>query len=506
MNVEQLAYYFSHTERLTEWRQMRYAIVLRMIYDAVAKDCSNLLAELQVDENYQARRFYRLLKKIYHILEKGSKLHHSVNHRRLHRKFLLALRHLLRILNKDQLINFSWFKEIRRYSYQLCKARFTSVYYYSFATELLDLVIYYSLKERHPKLDLEGLIVKRKTLSFSEEFELIDSANSKLFKPPLIYLNIRKIWGRINTNFDPHLYNHPYILYSLEVYQLNRSVKSVTVIRMGTPTKELLWNMDAEVIPEFIGYLQYLRLEKKRHLYINKQRLVGAEANRSSALQNLQNQFPEFLFVSIPSDGPFYLQQSSMLATQFKQQFFESLIYPDKEQGFYFPQSWLEDAVFQQSLRNLLDQVHEDFFQSCPVLDIPSLHNFIDHYYTCLELFLVQYSGVDLFNITCKDGIDRAAKEHAKLLFYLQVLFGEDSSLDSDRQRLFAMHVPAFFVKKRAIISSRRGRLRTALDSYTDTTKQAIRKRHEKLPIVANMPRFQETSWQTLLFNEINYP
>lgn len=486
---KEIDYYFKNERRLIEWRQMRYAIVLDNIYRATHEEIQQYLK----DNSSSSIATY--ISKLYTVL-KNAQRSKKIDFIKWHRRFLSYLRKAYSAKNRevDAII-------VEKIAY----ARFVKVECYSFATRLIDLVILHSLKKKYPHLVNGALLSKRRSLSIEEEFALIDAAQWDVFKPSFIYLTFRKIWGRFNTNFDPHKYNHPYVLYTLNIQLLDQQQKNIKVLRMGTPTRELCIGMEAKVIPEFKAFLAYNERNALTHLYINKQQMCGLEAARSKSLLELPRFFPHFVIVSLPSDGTFYhataFSTGSVSFSTFKEHVLETIVESPRLGHFFFPEKWLKDNLFIGAIDQILENIYEDFFSRRKELNYFDIFNFIDHFYTQLELFIMQYVKPDTVNITCKDGIDRAAKEQTKLLYYLQVLSASEDTLPSIEERLFVMHAPAFFVKKRAIVASRRGRLTAALNSYTPDVKERLRKRHAMRPIVLTAPKFYRNEDVKIFFN-----
>ncbi len=488
-------------QRCKQWRARKYQVTLEELYQSTGEVMIQQLFK-QLSAALPTQKKYRLL--VYYTLKTlknlilGQTKSTSLNYRRVHSKFLRNFRKALNQLEHKKVIDDPIALVCKEALNNLSSVRFLGIHCFTFGTDLIEQVILNGLSQRNQSDTLDNLDQWLENAPFDEECFCISNADKHL-KAPFLFMAVRKLFGRTNTFFDPHQYNHPFLLYTFDLLQADGGVKEVSIIRMGTPTKEFFFGCKAKIIPEFKSYLRFLQEKGQVHLYINKQQLKGVEGYRSKALKDLQLEFNNFYCVSLPSDGVFYEQGTEALSgEEFKEIFFQVLISDTGD--FDFPGQWKEDKAFILELKRLLDEVHEDFFGNKSELKSPDLRNFIEHYYTLLELFLIYYTAADSFNITCKDGIDRAAKEQTKLLLYLQVIQEVNEDIETKKERWYAMHVPSFFVKKRSIISSRRTRLSGALKGYTETTKQRLRKRHQQKMLVKGCPRFVKREKQPISF------
>ena len=93
-------------------------------------------------------------------------------------------------------------------------------------------------------------------------------------------------------------------------------------------------------------------------------------------------------------------------------------------------------------------------------------------------------------NITCRDGIDRAGIEQAKLLYYFQVSLGIEEELESKKEKQFLIHFPPYLAKSRPMISERCEYLHQYLSSYSAQNKYNIRCLQNENPILYSRPHF----------------
>lgn len=345
---------------------------------------------------------------------------------------------------------------------ELCRIRFEEGYFYDFFEETLDML---------------GLKKDEGNKLSSDDFHKLANLNHehKMCKTQTL---LESAQGHYNIGFDPHLKgNIPYIVGTLNVGDKERKL-----MRIGSITMQKGMNK-AEVIAEFKGYLTALLLQGKSHLYISLQNDIaksygGDERDRNRAIKDLQSEFKNFFAVVLAQDSPFYKQvdgHGKALGTQQSNEFLDHF-YKEmfgENTGFYFPQSWKNDPVFTNNIRDLLKSVHTILFNkndqyASVELSREEKLDFIEIFYSYLSVFLMDYSRTDNVNITCKDAIDRAGKMNSLILQLFLTIEGKANHERYQRVHQVLTHMPAMWVKGRPILGHRRGRLITAFNRMGD--------------------------------------
>lgn len=353
-----------------------------------------------------------------------------------------------------------------------CEASYSDVHMYPFFAELVEIVI------RAGETELQATSSTFEQPDVSEAEFLSINAIPKEMGANRLGVDIRKLRGTLNIGFDPRLQsNLPSVSYDVSIATA-KGTKPVRCLRMGSPTQENTLSPEAEIIPTFRSFLQSRQAQAKKHLYISLQRnwytAISNEKARTDAISSLQQEFSDSFFLAIlDQDSSFYRQSQehseTSSATAFKENFVFQMTSPD-ENGFYFPPAWLGEARFTALLQSSVEFIHQAVFGGTPNLTVQERLDFIELAYAVIELNLVQYSDADTFNLTCKDGIDRAGKSNALLFRMLLILGGQDQNPLQRRRAKVLTHAPAFTVKKQAIVSSRRARLLPVLARLEDAT------------------------------------
>lgn len=416
---------------------------------------------------------------------------YSPDFKKKHSKFLKCLRQELQSIEKLEVTQ-GWHHQIQKLTLELCKTKFYRIHLFLFGHHLLQ--------------DLFSSLIHQqasKQLDFDQHFanySFLDESHFILASQPIIFLerDMRKFTENVTqTIFDPHQYNHPFLLYTFALYQQEK-IQKIKMIRMGSPTIEFLGKRPV-IIEEFKGFLKKLQFEKKNHLYVNKQRTWGKEGMRSFAVKQLENSFNNFYCICLPSDGAFYYQQMSYAeqnnAEQFKAVFYELLIGRQGKGYYHFPSGWLSDAHFCEGLKKVLDFVHLLYFNNAINLNLPERRYFIDHAYTQIIIYCLQKYNIQSVNISCRDGIDRAGCEQTKLLYYFQATLGIENQTESKIERQFLMHIPPYLAKNRPIVKERREYLYELMNnSYNSEVIQKIQQFSKLSPLLYFKPHFVKRS------------
>jgi hypothetical protein len=263
--------------------------------------------------------------------------------------------------------------------------------------------------------------------------------------------------------FDPVLQSNA----AGQFFTLTTEELHTTVIHTPTPVHQTTLER-GEITAEFKGYLH--ALGDRRHLYVNLQDRTSWKENlRCTLLEDLsqKGEFSEtFHLITLPKDTDFYHQLKHYSEVSDSKQFCASCIEEvlgGAERGFYFPsgktpKSWIGPLV---------QFVHTQFFESAEKLDRKQRLDFIEILYFFITLRYLDQEKPDVLNFSCKDGIDAGAAASASFYGFTRMLSSKSAWTVTDRDALlFALFVPALFVRHRSIDTRRIQRTLSALEHF----------------------------------------
>jgi hypothetical protein len=369
--------------------------------------------------------------------------------------------------------------DARKVILELCHSKFTGVYLYPFLEDFISK----ALNARQTAVDVYQLPNQFTSATIAEEIRI---ANRRLRTAPWRYMQrktakeYKKLQGTVGWGFDPTGdSNTPW------VHSIQKTVdgKEITVLRHGTPTcdpslfglvmreginllrqipliGDYVWdNETALVIPEYEAHLT--AHPEKQTLYVNHQEYdergshaVHGEIARSNALRNLEKLHSNFHFLALPLDGPLwsgaYLEKAN--AEELKKDLHQSLCFQEK--GFGLPHALLEKDLLSPKIKEILDQVHDLYFNRQELASIEKKKAFIMLFYSELKDYMKTELKIDFIVSACKDNKDRGLAstlvDMAKNLLKL--------SLDNDPERLRELFFSAlgpFIIKNENIIEER---------------------------------------------------
>lgn len=238
------------------------------------------------------------------------------------------------------------------------------------------------------------------------------------------------------------------------LFDLDFNNKSIAMLRIPSPTHQEFIHK-ANVIEEFKGFIRSFGQNKGMHLVINFQdRSSWREYARCAALEDLQK-LPEFAnhltVVTFPKDTEFYHQEASYSqntqAETFMEHFKEHLF--DESCGFFFPEDIKKALV--PFVDQALKVIHRTFFGGKNVLTRERRLNFIEIFYTFLQMKLIELIKPTSISLTCKDGIDISSNGVAQLFAFLK-LINEKSFSKSDVDQLSVLlHLSSLMERERII-------------------------------------------------------
>lgn len=268
--------------------------------------------------------------------------------------------------------------------------------------------------------------------------------------------------GKVFTGgFDSYAKsNAPNVLGTFEIL-CHGEPKTVTMLRMGCPTIDASYTLtaSAEINPEFLSHLEYCKAHGKKHFYISLQthieRMKENEKHRNEALIQLMKKFPEtFSVVVLDNDSSFYQQSESATQSyaEFRKEFYERMLSPANDYGYYFPDEWKADPQFISHINNIMDSTAYIMFGDQPEqLTQEQRKVFIEICHAFLGLVLPSYVEADFMNVTCKDAIDRAMKMNSVMMEILAIAKGLDSNSAVKRLIRVMTHSPAVLTKAQSM-------------------------------------------------------
>lgn len=350
--------------------------------------------------------------------------------------------------------------------------RFSENMMYSFNESLMEQALTKGEKRRSKQVEAKGQAAigkdeARGPLPLSEEqFANIDALDQK-YKAPKAITKMESFSGYVNAQFDPHYKaNVPYVNYDFKI-----SDKSVRNIRVGTPTIQTHpWS--TKINPEFRAFLQAYKILGKKHVYFSLQKgaasgflgSFGSEKTRTDAIKALEKEFPDtFTCVVLDQDSSFYTQSkdynvSSLPFENFKKKFKTEML---TSKSFFISEKIKNLPNFEKDLELLMDSLKQAISPGKSNLNIEERKDFIEVFYAVFELYVIQRTECESFNISCKDAIDRAGKSNALLLKMIQILEKTDQEPGQAKTLEAIALAPSFLVKKQTIIEGheRRSRL-----------------------------------------------
>lgn len=259
------------------------------------------------------------------------------------------------------------------------------------------------------------------------------AALSKLMKHhphgPLIKI-LEQLEGETIKGFDPLMEGN---LPSKQFVAHLPGFESVN-IRLPCPTMQEVINQ-ANITPEFNGFLRTLVESGGKHLLINLQdRTHWREYARCHALEECQHQ-PDLedhlIVVTIPGDlegvFPIVSDEKDNHAEYFIKHLSEQLM--THVGGFYFPESvttFLTSDWFDSTLQS----VHKVFFGGRNVMLLEHRRSFLQIFSFLIEWELLKQLKPTSFSLTCKDGID--VSPCASALFFLMLRWLEVENVSAD--------------------------------------------------------------------------
>lgn len=225
-----------------------------------------------------------------------------------------------------------------------------------------------------------------------------------------------------------------------------------------------------EEFKAFINNLKEHSPEKKCLVIHLQDRTSWREQVRCEVLEELQTQEDfekNLVVVTLPKDTEFYHQLPPYLNEKHADVFVKTLRKQvlGNDAGFFFPDT-IKKQLSAGFIEGLASAILRIFFHNKNVLLQEHRLDFIEIFYTFLELKLIEIVKPDLFSFTCKDCLDIGSSTSALLFVLLKLLNEEhlnEQEIDYTNVLLYASTI---LVRERLISSERFKRFLSALKVF----------------------------------------
>jgi len=228
-------------------------------------------------------------------------------------------------------------------------------------------------------------------------------------------LEVRNLRG-----FDPYMMqNMP-----TELFEIKQGNSTTPVYRLPTPTYQEYIHK-AACIEEFKAYIK--NLGRKKHLIFNLQdRTSLREYARANALENFTSSTPNLISVTMTKASDFYEQTGPYSNLNQTNLFIEQLLdHTQSESAGYFYPDAIKNALFPDFAANLAKTIHRVFFQGQNVLARSARLDFIELYYTFMQLKIVDLVDPYSMSIACKDGLDISLTQGCESFVLMHLIQGK---------------------------------------------------------------------------------
>lgn len=276
-------------------------------------------------------------------------------------------------------------------------------------------------------------------------------ANGPLIK----VLNILE--ENITHDFDPIIQGN----IPSQLFNLYFNETKIDCLHLPCPVHQEQINK-VTIIEEFKAFIRDLKNHRplKRHLIFNLQdRTSWREYMRCKAIEEMQfrEDFEEDLVVvTLPKDTEFYHQLPPYADDRHAEIFLKKLKEQvlDDSMGFLLPAS-IKKQLSKNFIDELIADIHRIFFHNKNVLLQETRLDFIELFYTFLELKIIELVKPSSFSFTCKDSVDMGSSSSAQLFALLKLLNEERLSNEEIDYMNVLLYSPSILVRERLISSER---------------------------------------------------
>ncbi len=374
--------------------------------------------------------------------------------------------------------------------------RFTEVHPFDFCHILIKAFLEegYAILIKQDPSNLHLLNTDPFKVDLETQIEAIHQVPQK-FKAPLLNLFIGRLSGGTNLNFNPQLYNIPYVYGTLKITSnlippewvstiylqiLPTTEQTIKIIRTGTPTHQgeelssLFIGTTPQINLEFSYFVKTAKERGERVLFVSLQDSVGRwfadESKRFQVLKELSNEYKEhFILISLSNDSAFYNQTGEYENKDNKIQFLETYaeLILQSESGYDIPDAWRESPDYKKDLSSLLTIASALMFDDVESLTREERIDFITFFQSGYPLYLCCILAISHLIICCKDSIDRANIALLILMMTVLIMINEEESEEMMETLYTLLHAATVMIKKREL-NSRKTRLFQILERLKD--------------------------------------
>lgn len=311
--------------------------------------------------------------------------------------------------------------------------------------------------EAHPHIELsEGSLSNKMAL----DYDALLHAMNQFTHVPLLHV-IEALQDYEITGYDPLLLqNMPTCIFDLFV-----KGKRMSVLRIPSATTQEYIGK-ALVCEEFRSYLRSLAQDasSKGLLVFNLQdRTSIKESARSHALEELQkkDEFAKCLsVVSMTKDSDYYHQIGPYVELNHAEQFIDQLLeHVSSESSGYFYPAKIKNALFSGFAQKLIQAIHKVFFGSKNVLSQRNRLDFIELFYTMLQLKIIEVVQPGSISFSCKDAIDIGMPASCELFLLLKLLNLRPLSANEEDYLKVLLYGPSITYRGRILFADRFNRM-----------------------------------------------
>lgn len=404
-----------------------------------------------MNENLDANLFEKEGQALIHLILNPHQLNNEEAKRQFHQKMLSDLRHLI---NKQQSMTPIEKQEAQgmcQFVNDLCEWMYTEPMIMNEMTSFIQQHLSNKENEQINQVSKSGLPLfinhLYQRLGANWKFKGIDESELRLY--------------------DPHfLGDIPSMLFSYPISN-GHEINQVKVIRTPVVTRDLVRNEHgkiekAQIVEEFIGFLNSYKEKNKTHVYINLMERSHSEGVRSKLIEDLEINYPNTIHViSLAKNSDFYRQRKAFKnlhnADEFKKSFMNEMFF-GKDSNYHWSPAL--GAGWELECNQLLNDVHICHFNNQNTLDHKQRIDFIEIAYTeIIEKVFVKLQP-DTANHCCKSCIDRGAGGLG--LQYLKMNRSQELSASQRKELVAIVLAPAILAMNRVLQSERFSRFNSA--------------------------------------------
>lgn len=268
---------------------------------------------------------------------------------------------------------------------------------------------------------------------------------------------VKKLKSKFNF-MDSNLHNIPFSAGFISYQALNEKendYKFCQQLRHPTPTIEM---GKIKIAQEYKAFIEMASEKGEKILYSNHQSINSFdERNRIESYTQLETQFSNFSLISLP-----VLKKIGDEKISDKKSFCDYLLklFSDddmqKKFGFYFSSNLnLKPDFLAKRSKIWIDFIHDHLLSEDEVNDDISRQMYLALLQSFIRRDIIQNCGINYYNNTCKDAIDRGAIHTFFDVYWTLLMNGKERDHTSLRDLTVLTSFPAFAAKKQAILDDR---------------------------------------------------